>query len=489
MKHELLCIRNLDKQFEDSPLNLRHINMIVNKGDIIVITGKNGAGKSTLLRLIGGYLQPDSGTIMVDGHIVHFKTSTQAKAVGIYYINLDVPMIDNITVADYIFIDTIRDKNHFFYSPSHQIDFANHWISKLGLSICASALISELSFFERMQVCLVCAAANHTRLLLIDEPLANLNESEIQGFKCILKQFQREGIAIVMAAPVLNSIYDINCQIYVLSDGMIIDSRSSFSDAYAFNQWAITILSEKTLSYSSEKFYPRNTTEPILKVIDLCTKSLDKPLSFSVYPGEAIGLFYADSSPGCTEILDALFGLIPCQGKFMKKQGQIFLNTSRKAVKERIGYIAENNIFTNFTVQDNITLAALTRIVQGPLLNKNLEKHLTKDWQEIIAMQRYSSFLSRGIKKQIELIRWLCLHQDLLLLHEPFSGLDTTNQKLFLSKLETAADRGTAFIIQSASTDMLANMCHRVFVFKNHQKIAELQDDQLSSNQLLSYSF
>lgn len=491
MKHEILCLRSIYKYFDDANPTLRQIDLIVNAKDIIVIMGRNGAGKTSLLRLMGGVIRPDRGTMLVDGSPVCLQSNMQAKALGIYYIGSTLQLIDHGTVADNLFIDMLRTPRRFFYSSVHQIQFTDGIIQQIGLKFCAATPVNELTAFQRLQVALLRAVVNRTRLLLVDEPFAYLNESEIHEFKKLLQQLNQNGMAIVITAHVISNVYDLGGLLCMLSDGTITDMRASFSDTHVFNQWAISLLSEKPIPQPVSSLKAKSFSDvPLFEFRNFQVKNVCRTLSFSVSAGESIGFFYADSSPDCTVLLDAIFGMVPSQGEFFKQGRRILLGTPWRASMQKIGYAGDPNILNNLSIQENITLASLPRLFHSPFLKKHIEKHLISNWKDIIPNQFTDSaeFLSRGTKKQLELIRWLCFHQDLLLLHEPIGSLDPINQKIFINKMKAAAESGTAFIIQSANTGLLSYICDRVFVFKKGKKVDELSGGRLSSSNLLEYS-
>src|SRR6201996_2179834 len=90
-------VRNLAKRY-GSVQALRNVNMKLHAGEIVGLVGDNGAGKSTLVNIIAGALQPTSGSILLDGKPVAFKTPIDARRAGIETVYQDLALAPDLSI-------------------------------------------------------------------------------------------------------------------------------------------------------------------------------------------------------------------------------------------------------------------------------------------------------------------------------------------------------------------------------------------------------
>ena len=99
----ILEIKDLSKAF--GPIKaLRGVSFELRRGEIHAVAGENGAGKSTLMNIIDGILQPDSGTILIDGKPVEIASPAVAQKLGIGFVHQEIALCPDVTVAENIFM-------------------------------------------------------------------------------------------------------------------------------------------------------------------------------------------------------------------------------------------------------------------------------------------------------------------------------------------------------------------------------------------------
>jgi len=178
-------------QFEDvsfiypsGKFNLKNISFEVQKGEIFTITGTNGAGKTTLLRLIVGLLTPSDGEIRVLNLKVEKKNIPQIRTkVGFVFQNPE----------DQLFAPTIYEDVAFgprnLGWPEEQVDkVVKEWLELVGLEEYADHSPYELSFGQKKRAALAGVFAMNPKLLLLDEPFANLDLPSTIAFMRLLTQ-------------------------------------------------------------------------------------------------------------------------------------------------------------------------------------------------------------------------------------------------------------------------------------------------------------
>lgn len=180
---------------------LEDVNLSVADGEVVGILGPNGAGKSTLLRCIAGILRPSRGRVSVDGRgIVELHPLERSRLIGY------VPQVPPDSFPFTLFEAVLLGRRPCMgWSPSER-DLAkvSETIALLGLEGLASRPVTELSGGERQRVLLAQALAREPRILLLDEPTANLDlRGQLEVLELVREVVRDRGIA---AAVVLHDV-------------------------------------------------------------------------------------------------------------------------------------------------------------------------------------------------------------------------------------------------------------------------------------------
>uniref|UniRef100_A0A7C5V3Y6 ABC transporter ATP-binding protein n=1 Tax=Caldicellulosiruptor owensensis TaxID=55205 RepID=A0A7C5V3Y6_9FIRM len=200
----MLEVQGLSFAFKDFEV-LKEIKLKVQKGQFVSILGNNGAGKSTFLKCIARILKPQSGVIMIDGKdISYYSSNDLAKVVGY------VPQrytSTRLTVFESILIGR---KPHFAgITPSKEdLQIVESIIEKFGLKHLAFRYLDELSGGEMQKVVIARACAQQPKILLLDEPINNLDLKNQIEVLSILKKLSRENKILVISV-----LHDLNLAI------------------------------------------------------------------------------------------------------------------------------------------------------------------------------------------------------------------------------------------------------------------------------------
>lgn len=210
-------------QFEDvsfiypsGKFNLKNISFEVQKGEIFTITGTNGAGKTTLLRLIVGLLIPSDGEIHVLNLKVEKKNIPQIRnKVGFVFQNPE----------DQLFAPTIYEDVAFgprnLGWPEEQVDkVVKEWLELVGLEKYADYSPYELSFGQKKRAALAGVFAMNPKLLLLDEPFANLDlPSTIALMRLLTQIVMDKNVTLIFTSHDYNLIENWSDNMLVLNGG------------------------------------------------------------------------------------------------------------------------------------------------------------------------------------------------------------------------------------------------------------------------------
>jgi lipoprotein-releasing system ATP-binding protein len=223
-----LIIEDLRKSYpspEGDLVVLAGIDLVMNPGESLAITGPSGSGKSTLLHIVGGLDSPTSGQISLAGISVASlspaeKASYRNRSVG--FVFQDHHLLSQCTILENVLLPTLPAGS----ASTESIDRARSLIDRVGLSSRIGHRPAELSGGERQRVAIARALINHPRLLLCDEPTGNLDRANAQRMGELLLDLARESSAILMVvthSPELAQSLPKQCE---LRDGLLIPTNN-----------------------------------------------------------------------------------------------------------------------------------------------------------------------------------------------------------------------------------------------------------------------
>lgn len=189
--------------YNDNPV-LRHIDLAVEKGEMVALLGPNGSGKTTLIKLVSGVLRPSEGQIHLDGSVLsRLKRREVARRVAVVPQQFNMPFA--FSVGELVLLG--RTPFHSLFSDEGERDHrvVEQAIECLGIDGLKGRFFNELSGGERQKAILAMALAQEPKLLLLDEPTAHLDINHQVEILDLVKSLNREqGLTIIGAVHDLN---------------------------------------------------------------------------------------------------------------------------------------------------------------------------------------------------------------------------------------------------------------------------------------------
>ena len=177
---------------------LKNINLTINKNELIILKGVSGSGKSTLLSLISALIKPTSGEIIVDTNRLaklpdHHASKFRAENIGFIFQSFN--LFDSLSVAENISLPLIP--------PGFNQSQINQKIKKAmklaNISHKANQNVNDLSGGEKQRTAIARALANDPKIILCDEPTANLDIANSLNFIEVLKTLKKLDKTIIVA--------------------------------------------------------------------------------------------------------------------------------------------------------------------------------------------------------------------------------------------------------------------------------------------------
>ncbi|EEL31567.1 bacteriocin ABC transporter ATP-binding protein [Bacillus toyonensis] len=187
-------LKNISKKYENKQV-LDNFNLVVNKGEMMAITGQSGTGKSTLLNIVGLLEEPDSGDVIIQG--IENAWKSEKKQIELFrytigYLFQNYALIDNETVSKNL------DVALEYVKLSNKDDKKKEVLEKVGLLDKLNSKIYQLSGGEQQRIALARLMLKKNDIILADEPTGSLDEVNRDQVLSILKSLNNEGKTILI---------------------------------------------------------------------------------------------------------------------------------------------------------------------------------------------------------------------------------------------------------------------------------------------------
>ncbi len=201
---------------------LKEISFNVEGGELLAILGANGAGKSTLLKSIIGLLQPTSGEVRLAGKNLKSMPRKQvARLIG--YVPQETSLKFPFTVMEFVLQGRFAQGNFIGFESDEDLAEAERALSLTQTAYLSARLMNELSGGERQRVMLARALAAHPRLLVLDEPVANLDIAhQVKLFELMQRLTSEERLAAIVVTHELNLAAEFATRAMLLQAGEIL---------------------------------------------------------------------------------------------------------------------------------------------------------------------------------------------------------------------------------------------------------------------------
>lgn len=455
-------LRHIHKHFDRVHAN-NDIVLKIPAGSIQGILGENGAGKSTLMKILSGYIQLDSGEILLDGKGVTITSPADAIGLGVGMLHqdpLDFPpmrLIDNILVGrpGSLFPDRKRAEREIR-------DLAD----RFGFSFDPEEYVDSLTVGERQQLEILRLLWLGARVLILDEPTTGISASQKDKLFATLVKLAKQGMTVIFVSHKLEDVQALCSQVAVLRAGKVVGEAAAPFDPKRLVQM---MFGKDVPSGARQQF---KTGPTVLELHDLTLEEARLHLSgvdLTVSGGEVVGLAGMEGSGqgpfirACAGLLKPVHGRVLINGNDLtgrsyhafKRNGVSFMPASRM----------EEGLIPGLTLTEHFLLAEESR-----------DLFVDRDRGNQVAEDRIKMFNIRGApnstveslsggNQQRALLALLRAPLSLILLEHPTRGLDVESTIYIWSKLRERCLQGTSIVFISSDLEEILQYSDRVLVF------------------------
>jgi general nucleoside transport system ATP-binding protein len=479
-------MHGIDKRFGAVQAN-RNASLEVPRGEIHALVGENGAGKSTLMRILGGLLEPDSGTVEVNGRDVTGWQTQDAIAAGIGVVHQHFMLVPPLTVAENIVLGKEPAWGPQF-DRARAIREVTELEERTGLRVGADRRVADLSVGEAQRVEILKALYRGADILVLDEPTAVLSPPEVRELWNVLRRVQEQGGTIILITHRLDEVIDLSETITVMRQGETVarlktSETTAAGIAHAMVGRAVALT--EAIAYAPQEGEPRAPSElpsaelsAALRVNDLVaigargTRAVDG-ISFHVARGEIFGIAGVEGN-GQTELVEAIAGLRPiASGSVWVGERDV---THAPVANRRVAGLAHvpedrhrRGLVLDYSVADNLILGEQASYSRAGTLDSARilarAQELTREFDIRPPDPKLAArMLSGGNQQKVVIAREMGREFLVLLASQPTRGVDVGAIEFIHRRIREARDQGKAVLLVSAELNEVLALADRIGV-------------------------
>jgi len=487
----ILEMKNISKSFPGVQA-LDDVTFNLKKGEVYALVGENGAGKSTLIKILAGSYKADTGSIHLDNEELDIKGPKHAIDLGISTIYQETSLVQEITVAENIFLGRQPTSRLGRIDWTRMYEKAEKLLGELSINISPRITVSRLSAAQQQMVEIAKALSVDSKIIIMDEPTAAITEEDTENLFGIIRGVTKKGVSVIYISHRLKEIFQIADRVLVLRDGKTVKSMDiGETDEKSIVKYMVgrdigDLFGEK--SYQAEE-------EVMLEVKNLTKEGKFRDISFQLKKGEILG-FSGLVGAGRSEVVRSIFGLgSPDSGEILIDGQKVNIKNTSEAINKGITFVSEDrrleSIIQGFPVRANITILLLSEVLNRiGLINARQERKLARKYVNEFSIKTPSleqlvMNLSGGNQQKVALAKCLSTNPKILILDEPTKGIDVGAKKEIHTLIKNLAKEGMAIIMVSSELPEIIGMCHRVVVMHEGRLVKIFGKGELTEENLI----
>jgi len=479
----VLELRDVSKSFPGVLAN-DHVDLTLEKGEILALLGENGAGKTTLMNILYGLYKPDQGKVLVNGEEVEIHSPIDAISHRIGMVHQHFMLIPVMTVTENIMLGVEPTKVGIFLDKAAVAARIREISSQYNLDVDPDAYIKDLPVGAQQRVEIVKVLYREADILILDEPTAVLTPQEVEGLFKILRLLVEKGKSLIFITHKLKEVMELADRITVLRGGRVVGTVTP-QESSLEKLASMMVGREVTLVVEKKPPVPGDVA---LEVKDLFVRDerhnpAVRGVSFEVRIGEVLGIAGVQGN-GQTELVYALTGLSPIESGEIRITGQTVKKlTPRNILELGVAHVPEDRqkhgLILSFPIYDNMMLCtyylppfAKGVSLQGKVIASNAETLAKQFDVRTPSVTLPASTLSGGNQQKVIVAREFSRPICLLIASQPTRGLDVGSIEYIHGRIIEKRSQGTAVLLVSSELDEIIALSDRISVMYKGQIVA-----------------
>lgn len=450
---------------------LKNIQFDLREGEVHALMGENGAGKSTLMKILSGIYKRDGGEMKINGTLAEPTGPREAQDLGIGIIHQELSLMNDLTAAQNIFVGREPRRSFGRLDEPALNKGAADIFAMMNLNLDPKAQVGSLTIAKQQMVEIAKALSYKSKVLIMDEPTAALNDTEIAELFVIIRQLKADGVGIIYISHKMDELQQIADRVTVMRDGEYVGTVEA---ADTPTSKIISMMVGREVTEKPLEVPDTSDAEVALEVTGLNRGREIRDVSFSVKKGEILG-FAGLMGAGRTEVARAIFGADIRDSGEIKVHGQVcHIKSPSDAVAAGIGYLSEDRkhfgVALGMGIRANVAMASLERFTSSVgVLNEKVMQDVAIKYIDQLGIRTPSDsqevrLLSGGNQQKVVIAKWLLRDCDILIFDEPTRGIDVGAKSEIYKLLEELARQGRAIIVISSELPEVMRLSHRIAV-------------------------
>ncbi|MBO0344139.1 sugar ABC transporter ATP-binding protein [Roseibium limicola] len=467
---DLVRMTGIEKRFPGVHA-LKNVSFDLKSGEVHALMGENGAGKSTLMKVLSGIYPKDGGELAINGQAVELGGPRAAQDLGVGIIHQELSLMNDLTVAQNIFIGREPRLSFGRLDEAALNRQAQEIFASMNLALDPKTVVGELTIAKQQMVEIAKALSYKSRILIMDEPTAALNDAEIAELFAIIRRLKADGVGVIYISHKMDELKQISDRVTVMRDGAYVGTVAA-SDTPVSK--IISMMVGREVISEAVVIPDLSDADVLLDVKDLNRGREIRDVSFSIKKGEILG-FAGLMGAGRTEVARAIFGADPKDSGDIRVRGQLCsISSPSDAVKAGIGYLSEDRkhfgLATGMDVRNNVALASLDRFAsKAGVLDDEAMRVTAVEYIDKLGIRTPSDtqevrLLSGGNQQKVVIAKWLYRDCDILIFDEPTRGIDVGAKSEIYKLMKKLASEGRAIIVISSELPEVMRLSHRIAV-------------------------
>jgi ABC-type sugar transport system ATPase subunit len=463
-----LVVRGLSKRY-GSVQALDNVDFELRAGEVMALLGENGAGKSTLVKVLAGLVQPDSGSLEMNGRDVSLFPSARSQAAGVAVVHQEYSLVPTMTVGENLLLGQVQTSR--VWLPFRLNARAREITAEVGLAgLDPRTPVERLSVAELQLLEIARLLVRDAQVLILDEPTAALADREIERVMSVIRRLTAGGRSVIYVTHRLPEVFELADRATVFRNGRSQPPRRTAD-------LDVDVLIGMMLGRELGAMFPQHGSasgKPVLEVDELLAPGLAAPVSFTAHAGEIVGLT-GQLGSGASATAEAIAGrAASTAGKVMLNGSELPLRSHATVLRAGVAYCSadrkRDGIFFGRAIRENLSSPWLSSVSRNGWIAARRERERARAiaGRFAIDVERLSSpvgTLSGGNQQKVAVGKWLGTTPSVLVLEEPTRGVDVGARAEIYQRLRDLCAGGLSIVISSSDTAEVRGLCDTVATF------------------------